>query len=74
MLHESDDPKKLMDILKDHEDYEEGMNLFFKYWKWLGDQFKNLSQIPQDGAWVTQGADNYDSVYSITWDNFNVFQ
>ena len=37
MLHESDDPKKLMDILKDHEDYEEGMNLFFKYWKWLGD-------------------------------------
>ena len=37
MLHGDDKPNELEKILKDHEDYEEGMNLFFKYWKWLGD-------------------------------------
>ena len=37
LLHGDDKPDELEKILKDHEDYEEGMNLFFKYWKWLGD-------------------------------------
>ena len=37
MLHGDDKPNELEKILKDHEDYEEGMNLFFKYWNWLGD-------------------------------------
>ena len=37
LLHGDDKPDELEKILKDHEDYEEGMNLFFKYWTWLGD-------------------------------------
>lgn len=32
-----DKPDELEKILKDHEDYEEGMALFFQYWNWLGD-------------------------------------
>lgn len=37
MLHGDDKPDELEKILKDHEDYEEGMALFFQYWNWLGD-------------------------------------
>lgn len=37
LLHKNDNPNDLENILKDHEDYEEGINLFFQYWKWLGD-------------------------------------
>ena len=37
LLHGDDKPDELEKILKDHEDYEEGMALFFQYWKWLGD-------------------------------------
>ena len=36
LLYRDDNPDKLEKALKDHEEYEEGINLFFKYWRWLG--------------------------------------
>ena len=36
LLYRDDNPDKLEKALKDHEVYEEGINLFYKYWNCLG--------------------------------------